>query len=124
MKEDLEIALAEIGPIEPWWSEDNGMYWFEHDAYPYVMHGDPDIEKTKLGYMRALKGFIKDRLTGNLDETVDRISSGRGGVRSGSGRPVGTTKAPTKLVRLPVQVADWIKADPVHLEQIKRLMAS
>lgn len=39
LDKQLNIALSEIGEILPWWSEEDGLYLFEHSAYPYVMHG-------------------------------------------------------------------------------------
>lgn len=31
-EDELKIALKEIGPIEPWWSDEDEMYVFEHEA--------------------------------------------------------------------------------------------
>lgn len=122
LEQEYKKALKEIGPIEPWWSDEDGMFVFEHDLYPFVMHADPDKQKTIDGYCRALKGFIEERLAGNVAETVERITSGRGGYRPGAGRKPGSTKEPTKMVRLPIGIADWLKDDPAHIEQVRRLM--
>jgi len=121
LEKHLKLALSEIGPIEPWWSDEDGMYVFEHDSYPRVMHADPDIEETKAGYLRAITGFIEDRLNGMISESAERVTKGRGGHRPGSGRPKGTKKPKTKRVTLPLEVADWLEEDD-HLSQVKQLM--
>lgn len=122
LEQEYKQALKEIGPIDPQWSDEDQMFVFEHSAYPYVMHADPDKQKTIDGYHRALKGFIEERLTGNVADYVDRVTSGRGGYREGAGRKPGSTKEPTRMVRLPIVVADWLKDDPDHVEQVRRLM--
>jgi hypothetical protein len=121
IQDELKIALAEIGPIEPWWSDEDDMFVFEHAAYPWVMHADADKEEVKKGYIRALTGFIEERLSGTLAPKSDETTPGRGGFRQGSGRPKGTKKEPKKRVYLPIEVADWILEDD-HLSQVQRLM--
>jgi hypothetical protein len=115
---ELKKALTEIGPIDPWWSEEDGMFVFEHAAYPFVLHADPDRQETVDGYLRALRGFIEDRMNGDLAESVDRITSGRGGRRSGAGRP---KQDPKVRKWLPPDIAAWLE-DPVHVEQVRKLM--
>jgi hypothetical protein len=119
IKAELEKALQEIGEIKPWWSEEDQMFIFEHEAYPFVMHADPDLGKTIAGYKRALKGFISDRMSGQLDATVDRATSGHGGLRVGAGRP--KNQIPTIQIRLPLHIAQWIQ-DPEHIKVIEKLM--
>jgi hypothetical protein len=125
MKPNLETeyqkALKEIGTIEPWWSEEDGFYIFEHAAYPVVDYAADTLEETIQGYQRILKEWIVDRLAGNVADVAERITSGRGGARPGSGRPKGTVKNPTAVVRLPLKVAQWLK-DPAHLAQVEKLM--
>jgi hypothetical protein len=120
--QEILVALAEIGPVEPWWSEEDQMFVFEHPSYPWVMHADPSLEETKYGYLRALRTFIQDRLNNTVADSTERTTRGRGGLRPGAGRPKGSTKEPTKMVRLPIDVADWIKADPAHLEKVRNMM--
>ena len=120
-QQHLDIALQEIGEVLPLWSEESQMYVFEHEAYPAVMHADPDREKAAEGYLRALQGFIQERLEGNIAPFMDRITSGRGGARPGAGRPKGSVKGKTKMVRLPEDIAIWIKQGQ-HLEQVRALM--
>lgn len=120
--QNLAIALQEIGVIEPWWSDEDEMYVFEHQAYPRVLYADPDKVKTRDGYLRALKGFIEERLSGNLSEEAERITPGRGGLRAGAGRPIGSKKPPTERITLPKELADWLKENPTHQEQAKELL--
>jgi hypothetical protein len=119
---EIQVALAEIGPIEPWWSEDDEMFVFEHPAYPRVMHADPDKQEAVNGYVRALRTFIEYRMAGKVTDAVERSTRGRGGMRPGAGRPKGTVKNPTLLIRLPVDVATWLKADPANLDTVRRII--
>jgi hypothetical protein len=122
LEKQLEIALDEIGVIQPWWSEEDRLYVFEHPAYPMVMHGDADCEEARAGYLRALKGFIEERLAGNVAESVERITLGRGGARPGAGRP--RKDIPTVAIRIPEDIANWLKADPEkHIAAIRRIIA-
>ena len=122
LAKELHKALKEIGPIEPWWSEKDGLYVFEHAAYPMVdyAHSDPVVVKER--YQAVLKEFIQDRLLGNVAEVTERLTSGRGGYRVGAGRPKGTTKVATVQVRLPEDVAHWLKADKSHIDAIRNIM--
>jgi len=122
IKLQVAFALQEIGGIKPWWSEEDQMFVFEHPLYPRVMHADPDIEETIQGYLRALHGFIEDRLHGHLSDTAERVTSGRGGKRPGAGRP----KKPvsTVAIRLPNDIANWLKADPRHMAQVRKIMGN
>jgi hypothetical protein len=121
LEKELKTALQEVGDIAPYWSEEDGMYVFEHPAYPMVMHADPDPEETRKGYLRALSGFVEERLQGTVAEDVERITSGRGGSRPGAGRPVGTKKAAKVRMMVPVDIAAWLQ-EPQHVDQVRRLM--
>lgn len=123
LRKALDTALNEIGPIEPWWSEDDEMYVFEHDAYPAVDYAHTDLETVKKRYVIILTDFLTERLKDNVDPAVEKITSGRGGVRAGAGRPVGTVKVPTKQIRIPSDIVDWIlenKSD--RIGSIRQLM--
>ncbi|MBY0449269.1 MAG: hypothetical protein K2X01_01410 [Cyanobacteria bacterium] len=107
---EFQMALLEIGLIEPWWSKEDGMFVFEHNAYPRVIYADLDKKTVQDGYQRALREFIKERLAGNLSEEAERVTSGRGGKRSGAGRPKGSgTKEPTESIRIPKSIAAKIR---------------
>lgn len=123
---EFQRALAEIGEIIPWWSEEDQLYVFEHAAYPMVMHGDRTVEATLAGYHRALRHFVEARLAGEVAPSVERITSGRGGVRPGAGRPVGTRRAAAKKsVHVLSELADRLKgneaAQRIALEALQKL---
>jgi hypothetical protein len=113
----VEIALNEIGEITPWLDDETGYWMFEHPLYP-ESYGAETPEEVKAGYPLYLANMFHAQLKGNLDPHVEKQIKGRGGFRPGSGRPKQT---PTKLVRLPVDIAAWIK-EPEHLEQIRKMM--
>lgn len=122
LKKHLDMALQDIGDITPWWSEDDGMFVFEHAAYPRVMYADPDKALVVNGYRRALSHFIEARLSGKLSVEADKVTSGRGGYRVGAGRP---KKQPTTQVRVPddiLDVVNWLRQDPSRAVAIRRLM--
>lgn len=106
LAQQINIALAEIGPIDPVWSDDDGLFTFEHPAYPMCLAADADKQTTIDDYLRALAYFVADRMANTLAPDVDRITSGRGGARPNSGRP---KKAPTQVVRVSAPLASWLK---------------
>ena len=115
---ELEQALKEIGSIEPWWSEDDELFVFEHDAYPMVMAAEDDKETTIESYKRALTEFIKERLDGNIADFVDEMTSGRGGARPGAGRP----RQPKKIRKyVPEDIAPWLDREE-NIAKIRELM--
>lgn len=118
--EHWKIAMDEIGPIKPWFDPEVNAWVFEHELYPESYGGDT-VEEVIERYPLYLKQFIEHRLIGDLAPSVEERTLGRGGKREGAGRPVGTTKEPTRTVRLPVDIVNWIKADPKHLEQVRKL---
>ncbi|MEW6667635.1 MAG: hypothetical protein AB1512_20700 [Thermodesulfobacteriota bacterium] len=122
VEKELKNALKEIGEIKPWWSEDDKMYVFEHETYPTLMHADSDPDEVVKGYERALRRFIQYRMRGQVAESVERITSGRGGYRPGAGRPKGSTKGKTRRISLPEDVAAWLKEDPAHIEKLRAMM--
>jgi len=106
---ELETTLQEIGTIQPVWDEDCQEYSYSHALYPSIAApGDTPAECIQT-YHRLLARFLAERMQGNLAPHVQRMTSGRGGARPGSGRPA---KEPTKMVRLPVDVVIWIKKRP------------
>lgn len=49
--------------------------------------------------------------------------SNRGGTRAGAGRPHGTKKEPTKQVRLPADIVDWIQNNKeTSISEIRKTM--
>lgn len=119
IKEHLEIALKEIGKIEPWFDEEVNEWIFIHSNYP-VEYGGSSKEEVVKNYPKYLREFIKQRLNDNLSPITEKKTKGHGGRRFGAGRPVGTTKEETKRVSLPVDIADWITSPGMisHLRAI------
>jgi hypothetical protein len=123
LERHYQIARKEIGEIKPWWSDEDEMYVFEHEAYPVVCYANPEPEVVIKRYKQVLKDFIKDRLAGNVAESVERITPGRGGSRLGASRAKGSTKNKTKRITLPNDVATWLTEDPSRIEKVRALMA-
>lgn len=121
LDQHYEIALKEVSPITPWWSEDDQMWAYEHPLYGLMCYMDNTPEATIEGYKRVLKDAINDRLNGKFSATLEKTWHGRGGKREGAGRPQGTKKAPTRVIRLPEDVAIWI-SDNFNLADVRKLM--
>jgi hypothetical protein len=119
--EHLKIALKEVGPIKPWFDPDVQAWIFEHKLYPVEYGGNTKKEVIER-YPLYLQEFIEQRLKGNLSPFTEKQTRGRGGKREGAGRPIGSTKAPTAVVRLPLEIAHWLKSDPAHLEEVRSLL--
>jgi hypothetical protein len=121
VNEHLKIALKEIGKIKPWFDEDVDAYVFEHPSYPVEYAGKSEAEVIK-GYPEYLREFILHRLNGRLHPLMEKETKGRGGKRRGAGRPKGTKKSPTKVVRLPKDIANWIEK-PSSIPRIRQFIA-
>lgn len=121
--EHLKIAMEEIGPIKPWFDPEVDAWVFEHKLYP-ESYGGKTKEEVIRRYPLYIRQFIEARLNGTLSPFVEQRTFGRGGKREGAGRPKGTTKEPTGTIRLSLDIINWIKSDPKHLEQLRRLAAS
>lgn len=93
---------------------------FSHSLYPVECEGDSSEEVVRK-YPKYLKVFIEHRLEGRLDRVNEFKTKGRGGLRLGAGRPKGTTKEQTKQVRLPLDIATWIK-EPGMIDHIRFIM--
>jgi hypothetical protein len=121
---EYDKALAEIGTIQPWWSEADQLYGFKSDYYPFVDYFAKSPESVIKNYKRLLKEFILERLNGNMADLYEAIpgQAGRnwGGSRPGTGRPKAAEK--TKLYRLPVSVGDWLKARTENIEKLKQMI--
>ncbi len=117
----LKIALKEIGQIKPWFDDDVNAYVFEHPSYPVEYAGESEDEVVK-GYPKYLREFILHRLDNRLHPLMEKETKGRGGKRLGAGRPKGTKKSPTKVVRLPKDIANWIEK-PNSIPQIRQFIA-
>jgi hypothetical protein len=117
----LEMALEEIGKVTPWFDKNVNAYVFEHPAYPVEYAGESKGEVIE-GYPEYLREFIRHRLNDRLHPLMEKETKGRGGKRAGAGRPRGTKKSPTKVVRLPKDIANWIEK-PSSIPQIRQFIA-
>jgi len=122
----IRQAHQDVGPIQPWLSEDGKHYIFEHDAYPAVTYAGETVEETQDGYSHALTEFVKLRLAQKIDPIVDRMTSGRGGLRPGAGRKAiaGKRDKTVKIQSEIKDVVDWLTADPHRADQVRKLMRS
>jgi len=120
INEHLKIAVSEIGKIKPWYDENYKTWIFEHPAYPVGCEGNSSEEVIKK-YRVYLRDFIKERLNENLAHFMEKATRGHGGQRVGAGRPHGTIKEPTKQVRLPMDIATWIKT-PGMISNIRKMI--
>jgi hypothetical protein len=119
IEQHLKLALKEIGEIVPWYDEEVSAWVFEHPLYP-VGYANATPEAVIANYPLHLKEFISERLNNNLNPLVEKETKGHGGARIGAGRPIGTTKTPTKQIRVPTDIADWLKI-PQNIETIRRI---
>jgi hypothetical protein len=117
----LKIALDEVGGIKPWFDEEVNAWIFEHRAYPVEYAGESKEEVIE-NYPKYLREFIRHRLNDRLHPLMEKETKGRGGKRMGAGRPKGTKKTPTKVVRLPADIANWIQK-PSSYPQVRQLIA-
>lgn len=120
IKEHLNIALCEIGRIEPWFSKEFNYWLFSHPAYPVEYAGESEEEVIK-NYPLYLRDFIEERLNNNLNVLTEKRTTGRGGKREGAGRPLGTSKEPTIRMYIPEDIASYLK-NPEAIFQIRKLM--
>ena len=121
LEEHLKIALKEVGEIKPWFDEEVTAWIFSHPAYP-VEYGGESAEEVIENYPKYLREFIRHRLNNRLHPVMEKQTKGRGGKRVGAGRPTGTKKAPTKVVRLPKDIAEWFD-QPSAIPQVRQLIA-
>ena len=120
IKKQLKIALDEIGKIKPWFDKDFNAWVFSSDLYPVECEGktaEEVIEK----YPKYLEVFIEHMLLGKIDGLNEKKTKGRGGVRPNAGRPVGSKKEPTTQIRVPRDIAEWIK-QPGIISNLRSLM--
>jgi hypothetical protein len=117
----LKIALQEIGHIKPWFDKETDEWIFEHPLYPESCSGDTKQEVIEK-YPLYLRQFIEHRLKNQLAPWIEKKTGGRGGKRAGAGRPKGTVKNPTRVVRLPEDIAVWLQENPARIARIRHMM--
>lgn len=120
IKKQLEIALTEIGKIKPWFDKDFNTWIFSHDLYPVECEGKSAEEVIKK-YPKYLEVFIEHRLLGKIDKLNEKKTKGKGGARPNAGRPVGSKKEPTTQIRVPSDIAVWLK-QPGIIPNLRNLM--
>ena len=120
IEEQVNVALKEIGEIKPWFDKKFNAWIFEHPAYPIGCEGTSSEEVVKK-FPLYLRDFIEERLNNNLASFVEKATKGHGGKREKAGRPAETTKEETKQVRLPIDIAEWIKA-PGMISNIRKMI--
>lgn len=120
IKNQMKIALGEIGKIDPWFDKDFGTWIFSHDLYPITCEGS-SVEDVVKKYPKYLEVFIEHRMLGKIDEFNEKKTKGKGGARPGAGRPVGSKKEPTTQIRVPCDIAIWLK-QPGIIPTLQNLM--
>ena len=120
IKEHLEIALKEVGKIEPWFDKNFNAWIFEHSNYPVGCEGNSKKEVIDK-YPLYLEEFITERLKNNVSPSVEKRTKGKGGKREGAGRPVETHKEQKVRVYLPLDIANLMK-EPGVLTYLRGLM--
>src|SRR3989337_161111 len=118
----LKIALAEIGEIKPWFDKECNDWTFSHPNYP-VEYGGKTTKEVVRNYPKYLEEFIRHRLDEHLADSIEKKTHGRGGMRPRAGRPKGSkTSEPTKQIRVPEDIADWIKS-PGMIPNIRQILS-
>jgi hypothetical protein len=122
VKKELKSALEEIGMITPWFDEEFNAWIFSSPLYPVECEG-PSAEEVIEKYPKYLDVFIEHRMKGKLDAVTENKTKGKGGTRTGAGRPRGSTKEATKQIRIPIDIAEFIQKFPqVSYEEIRKTM--
>jgi hypothetical protein len=121
IKKEVEIALAEIGPIVPWFEDDFNTWIYSNSLYPVECEGQ-SAEEVIEKYPKYLEVFIEHRMKGKLDIINEKKTKGKGGKRPGSGRPIGSVKEPKKRIYVPLDIADWLEHYPNACHDVRKLM--
>ena len=78
IKENLQMALKQIGTIEPWFDESVGAWIFCHPHYPVEYGGKTNLDVIE-NYPKYLREFIKQRLRRNLNPLTEQKTKGLAG---------------------------------------------
>ena len=122
IKKELKLALSEIGAISPWFDKDFNAWIYSNSLYPVECEGQSAEEVIKK-YPKYLEIFIEHRMKGKLDAINEKKTKGKGGARQGAGRPKGSAKESTKQIRVPSDIAEWLKY-PETIIHLRMLMES
>jgi hypothetical protein len=88
IKQQIKLALKEVGAIIPWYDKEVSCWIFSHPLYPTVECGGDSPAEVKQNYPKFLREFIEERLADNLAEFIKEQTKGRGGARPGAGRAI------------------------------------
>jgi len=80
IKNQVEIALAEVGKIKPWFDNEFNAWIFSNDLYPVICEGKSAKEVIKK-YPKYIEVFIEHRMEGRLDSINEKKTKGKGGAR-------------------------------------------
>ena len=119
IKHELKIALSEIGMIKPWFDKNFNAWIYSNPLYPVECEGKSSEEVIEK-YPKYLEVFIEHRMIGKIDPINKKKTKGKGGYRPGAGRPMGSTKEPTTQIRVPIDIAKWLK-QPGMIEHIRQM---
>lgn len=123
VKKQVKQVLDEVGEIKPLYDKKLKDWFFSHPSYP-IECGGSSPEEVIENYPKYVEEFVRHRLEDRLDEHVEKRTLGRGGKRPGSGRPLGSKSAePTKQIRVPLDIAEWIKS-PGMIKRIREMMTA
>ena len=121
IKIEVQIALSEIGEVTPWFDKDFNAWIYSHKLYPIECEGK-SAEEVVEKYPKYLEVFIEHRMNGKLDRLNEKKTTGMGGARPGSGRPQGSIKEQTKQVRIPQDIACFLKENPYAYTEVRKIM--
>lgn len=120
IKKEVKIALSEIGTIRPWFDKDFNVWIYSNPLYPIECEGNTPEEVIQK-YPKYLEVFIEHRMKEKLDAVNEEKTKGKGGARPGAGRPIGSTKEPTKQIRVPLDIAAWLD-HPGTIDHIRQMI--
>ncbi len=120
LKKEVELALAEVGKITPWFDKKFNAWIFSSELYPIECEGNSAEEVIKK-YPKYLEVFIEHRMLGKLDDLNEKKTKGKGGARPNAGRPIGSKKEPSVQIRVPTDIAVWLK-QPGIIPNLRNLM--
>lgn len=120
IKNEVKVALSEIGTVTPWFDKDFNVWIYSNPLYPVECEGQSANEVLKK-YPKYLEVFIEHRMIGKIDAINENKTKGRGGARSNAGRPIGSKKEPTTQIRVPCDIAVWLK-QPGIISNLRNIM--
>jgi hypothetical protein len=122
IKKEVHLALKEIGTITPWYDRNFDTWLYSNPLYPIECEGTSEEEVVEK-YPKYIEVFIEHRMKGTLDHVNEKKTKGKGGARSGAGRPKGSVKEQTKQVRVPLDIAEILRA-PGVIEGLRNIHAA